>query len=218
MAVKFQKSKQFALVTAEIEEEILEQFSEFLESSDQPDLLLIHIPELLARLKIPNCYYKDITECTQWFYDTQKGKLSHKSAQWGVVTLLLQALTLSVTSNGVIDVSDIIDVDKLVQFCNRLIKFRNAHQQIVDSLSLFTQAAGYNTNDVTGLHLSLKHLQTIKVKLQLDDLSDSILIDMLGCSGTTVDGTLYNYRLSKLDLLVGIKDFAEVMGQLGELD
>lgn len=218
MPPKFHKSRHYLECTESIEEEVLEEYTKFLDSFQAEDVLLKHVPILLKKLKVPQCYTNDISDCIQWFYDTQDGRLSRSSAQWVVVTQLLQHITMTVTSNGELDVSDIVDVDKLVRFCVRLIKFRNSHSFILDSWSLFTEAAGYSDSDITKLRLSLQDLKMIKSKLQLDDLSDSILIDMLGCSGSTVDGDLYNYRMSKVDLLVGIKDFGEVLGQLGELN
>lgn len=219
MPPKFQKSQQFLLVTDEIEEEILEEYSTFLDAFEQEDLLLKDVPVFLAKLKIPKCYYKDINECIQLFYETDKGRLPMKKASWGVVAQLLQALTLSVTSEGMIDISDIIDIGKLAKFCTRLLKFRDLHNVIHDAWSLFMESAGYlSGQDYSMLTLSTPQLKIIKAKLQLDDLSDSILIDMLGCSGTTVDGFSYNYRVGVSTLAFNIKDFAEVMGQLGELD
>lgn len=219
MPPKFQKSQQFLRVTDDIEEEVLEEYSRFLETFEEEDLILKDVPVFLAKLKIPKCYYRDINECIQLFYDTEKGRLPMKKTSWGVVTELLHALTLSVTSKGIIDISDIVDVSKLARFCTRLLKFRNLHELIYDSWSLFMDAAGHSSNkDYSVLALSTAQLKIIKSKLQLDDLSDSILIDMLGCSGTTVDGISYNYRVGISELLFNIKDFAEVMGQLGELD
>lgn len=219
MPPKFQKSKQFLQVTDDIEEEILEEYSKFLETFGEEDLVLKDVPVFLAKLRIPKCYYRDINECIQLFYATDKGRASMRKSSWGVMTLLLQALTLSITSEGVIDISDIVDMGKLTVFCTRLLKFRDLHDHIYDAWSLFMEAAGYTSDqDYSVLTLSIPQLKAIKSKLQLDDLSDSILIDMLGCSGTTVDGSLYNYRVGNSELAFNIKDFAEVMGQLGELD
>lgn len=220
MPPKFQKSNQFLLPTDEIEEEVLNEYALFIDSFGAEDVLLKDVPIILAKLKVPPYFYSDVSDCIQWFYDTQAGGVSSRNARWTVVVQLLQHLTLSATSNGHFETSDVVDVDKLVKFCIRLLKFRDSCPQILNAWALFVEAAGYLTKDqdIAKLRLSLHNLKKIKSKLQLDDLSDSILIDMLGCSKTTVSGEIYNYRSGKADILVDIKDFAEIMGQLGLLD
>lgn len=220
MPPKFQKSKQFLLATEDIEEEILMEYALFMDSFGAEDVLLKDVPIILAKLKIPVHYYSDVSDCIQWFYDTRDRNLTRHSSRWAVVVQLLQHLTLSATSNGNFEVSDVVDVDKLVEFCTRLLKFRDSNDSILNAWALFADAAGYLAmkQDVTKFRLSLQSLKNIKSKLQLDDLSDSILIDMLGCSKTTVDGNIYNYRVGSADILVEIKDFAEIMGHLGQLD
>lgn len=220
MPPRFQKSKRFLLVEEDIEEEVLNEYALFIEAFGVEDVLLKDVPALLAKLHVPHYYYDDVSECIQWFYDTQNGNISFRSAKWTVATHLLQHLTISVTRNGVIDVSDVVDADKLVKFCLRLIKYRDSEARILDAWSLFVEAAGLaeKGKDVTGCRISVQDLANIKRKLRLNDLSDTILIDMLSCSGSTVEGDIFNYQISKTGILVGIKDFAEILGQLGQLD
>lgn len=218
MPPKFAMSAQYKQITKELESEVLDEYESFLNTSSSPDMLLSHIPDMLDNLKIPKCFTVDIDECIQWFYDTGCGNVSKLSSKWVVVEHLLTNLTISSSYNGTLEVSDIIDIDKLVRFCNRLLRFRDHYPIIEEAWKLFVYATGHGGSKITSFRMSMKDLSKVKTHLQLDDISDSILIDMLGCSTTTVDGEMFNYTLLPQGLTVNIKDFAEIMGQLGELD
>ncbi|KAF7999834.1 hypothetical protein HF325_005683 [Metschnikowia pulcherrima] len=220
MPPKFRKSAEYARVPAYAETEVVDAYAEILDSTGNQDLVLQDIPSLLRTLQIPSCFTRDVSQCIEWFYATQQTKLARKSANWAVAEQLLRHLTISVTKNGHLDVSDVVDLDKLVKFCNRFIKFRDNYLQIASNWALFVEASGIKIDKRTMAEYNLTLLDLVKVKnsLQLDDISDSILIDMLGCGRSNVDGELFNYKLSSGALEVGIKDFAEVLGLLGHYD
>ncbi|OBA22456.1 hypothetical protein METBIDRAFT_39917 [Metschnikowia bicuspidata var. bicuspidata NRRL YB-4993] len=218
MPPRFRKSPAYLLVPAHVETEVLDAYADVLTAANEPDLVLQNMPDLLRRLDIPACFTRDICQCVEWFYATQQTTLARASLKWAVAEQLLQHLTISLTIRGRFDVSDIVDIDKLVKFCNRLVKFRDNHLRILQNWALFVDASG-GTDGTSADHcLTLPDLVKIKSSLQLDDIGDSILIDMLGCSRSSVDGDLFNYKLSAATLEVGIKDFAEVLGLLGEYD
>ncbi|GEQ66984.1 hypothetical protein JCM33374_g647 [Metschnikowia sp. JCM 33374] len=219
MPPKFSKSTDYWHVPADIETEVLDAYADVLDATGSPDLVLENIPDLLERLEVPHCYTRDVSECISWFYATQHTSLARSSQNWAVAEQLLRHLTISATVRGVFDVSDVVDIDKLVKFCNRLLKFRDHSSNIVQSWALFVEASGTQpgTNPVEH-SLTLHDLGKVKSSLQLDDIGDSILIDMLGCGRSTVDGELFNYKLASGGLEMGIKDFAEVLGLLGQYD
>lgn len=218
MGRKFAKSAQYSHITHLAEAEVLDHYEAMLESGTSPDVLLSHVPSILIKLRIPKCFTVDIVECIQWFYDTGHANVSTKSPRWIIIEQLLLHLTISTKVNGIVQVSDVVDIDKLVTFCNRLLRFRDHFRMIKQAWRLFVEASGNKNADITMFRLSMKDLSKVKSYLQLDDISDTVLIDMLGCGTSTVDGEIYNYTFQQEGLSVNIKDFAEIMGQLGELD
>lgn len=218
MPPKFRKSLAYAQVSADTETEVLDAYADVLTSSQSPDLLLKNVPEVFRTLKIQKSFTKDVLECIEWFYATQQSNLAKSGLNWAVASQLLRHLTISLTILGRFDVSDVVDIDKLVVFCNRLVKFRDHYGLISQNWSLFVEAAGNNGERAIDRTLTLQDLIKVKGSLQLDDISDSILIDMLGCGRSNVDGEIFNYKLTSAALEVGIKDFAEVLGLLGEYD
>ncbi|XBA47473.1 hypothetical protein SBP28_001944 [Candidozyma auris] len=201
--LRFAKSEAYAQVDAEAERQILDAYAETLDESNSEDIYLKHLPIIFHKLNIPHCFTRDIDNCIQWFYDIHfhdSASDSHKSRS---VQSLLRQLTLTTTRGGEQDVSDVVDIDKLILFGNRLVKFRDHFPEIKNAWRLF---------------LTLKDLRSIKGYLELDDISDSILIDMLGCGTTTLEGQVLNYEGNSGGLEVGIKDFAEILGQIGQLD
>lgn len=218
MAPKFAKSALYKDVPGQYEQEVLDNYAEMLDLLGSPDVLLSDIPDFLDRMNVPTCFTSDIQQCIQWFYDSGCGEVTKESANWTVAEQLLNHLTISATYGGHFEVSDIVDIDKLIKFCNRLLRFRDHFVVIKQAWRLFVEASGHENVDITTYRLSMKDLRLVKSYLQLDDISDSILIDMLGCGGTTVEGSRFNYSFLPQGLAVNIKDFAEIMGQLGELD
>lgn len=216
MPPTFKRSAEFRRVVPELETEVLDAYAQCLDSG-QEDVLLQNVPGILDELQIPQCYTKDIAETVQWFQDTRHLMLAG-SAKWAVAEQLLRHLTISVVVNGQLDVSEVVDIDKLVVFCNRLLKFRDHHEYICSNWALFVEAAGLKTTNPAQQKLTLAELLKVKSYLQLDDISDAILIGMIGCAGSSPDGELYNYTLTKRGPVVSIKDFAEIMGQLGKYD
>lgn len=211
MPPKFQKSRNYAKLDQQHEDDVLDAYSWILETTGTQDVVLAHIPLLLDHLAIPHIYTRDIAECIEWFYDIAKVKAARGGPRWIIAQDLLTQLTISSYVNGEFDVSDVVDIDKLLKFCARLIKFRDCSETIESAWALFLDAGG---SPKTG-RLSAKELRRVKSYLQLDDISDSILIDMLGCGAA--DGRV-DFSFSGLELSIGIKSFAEILGQLGELD
>lgn len=118
--------------------------------------------------------------------------------------------------NDALDVSDIIDVDKLLKFMGRLISMRDNYDYILECWALFVDACQGPQRDYTQCVLTLQDLQKIKKVLALDDLADSLLIDMIGCGSGTADGHIFNYSLDLQGAHVTFKDFADILGRSGE--
>ncbi|KAK8440709.1 hypothetical protein ACI3LY_001012 [Candidozyma auris] len=225
--LRFAKSEAYAQVDAEAERQILDAYAETLDESNSEDIYLKHLPIIFHKLNIPHCFTRDIDNCIQWFYDIHfydSASDSHKSRS---VQSLLRQLTLTTTRGGEQDVSDVVDIDKVILFGNRLVKFRDHFPEIKNAWRLFVEASkkkssgnsnGLRDSDLIDSKLTLKDLRSIKGYLELDDISDSILIDMLGCGTTTLEGQVLNYEGISGGLEVGIKDFAEILGQIGQLD
>lgn len=215
MVRRFAKSQAFATASEDTEMEVLDAYEHVLLRGAQ-DVVLRDIPGMLSLLKVPKCFTNDIAECIGWLYDTEQDDQARRaSAKWPVAEQLLRRLTILASVNGLLDVLDIVDIDKLTSFCARLLSFRDNYKDIRAAWQLFVTAAGH-AGDVSVV-LSMQDLRTVEKHLQLDDISDTILIDMLGCGKSTLDGEVLSYGFGT-QLGVGIKEFAEVMGQLGELD
>lgn len=219
------KSEEYARVDPENERQILDAYAETLDESNAEDIHLKHLPIIFHKLSIPHCFTKDIDNCIQWFYDTYFYNASGDSYKARMTRLLLLQLTLTTSRNGEMDISDIIDIDKLILAANRLVKFRDHYSEIQRAWALFVDAASGNKTgkkksetELLDYKLNLRDLQSVKSHLELDDISDSILIDMLGCGTTTLDGEVLNYDANATGLAVGIKDFAEILGLIGQLD
>lgn len=220
--LKFSKSEEYLKIDPNAEAEILDAYAETLDDANVEDIYLKHLPIIFQKLHIPHCFTRDIDNCVQWFYDTQFYGTTGDSNKARASKLLLQQLTLSRTHKGELEVSDVVDIDKLIIFGNRLVKFRDHFPEIKKAWRLFIEASGEgkksNDSELLDAVLTLKDLQRVKGVLGLDDVSDSILIDMLGCGTTTLDGQVLNYDANASGLAVGIKDFAEILGQIGQLE
>lgn len=210
----FGKSSSFPKTDPAIEDEILEAYTAVLGAS--PDLLLRHMPALFKLLKIHPCFSKDVTSCIAYYYNHMHGKgpLDASVHRQYIAHCMLMDYTIT-TGN---DIYDIIDIDKLIVQVNRLVKFRNAYPHIYTSWKLFVDAAEPECAHPEEYQLTFVGLKSIKTALDLDleSVTDSFLIDMLGCAAG--DG-VKNYDLNrvKAGTAVSIKDFAEVLGQLDEL-
>lgn len=226
-------SEDFNRVDQDIEDEILETYTKATEESQ--DLFLSQLPEFLLLLQVPICFSKDITECVDYYYEymhKQIGENRFREANYkqSLTLQLVLAFTISSYADGSSDTSilDIVDIDKLIKQCNKLMKFRNTYSHIYASWKLFVDAATTRDNNestIINYHLTLPNLKKIKSILKLDEfnglsLGDSFLIDMLSCCKTAPNGDTINYDLNKpkQGSYVTIKDFAEILGNLGELD
>lgn len=207
MPPKFAKSKTFALAEKRYEDDILDAYAWVLDETHAPDVVLSHMPLLFSRLKVPPQYTNDISECIQWFYDTANS--ARVGRKWDVARDLLSQLTISAHVGGQFDVSDVVDIDKLVKFCARVLTFRDNSHIIQEAWKLFVDAGG----KPGAQRLTVAELRQVKSYLALDDISDSILIDMVGCGREKRVDFVFDGGLS-----VGIKGFGEILGQLGEFD
>lgn len=207
MPPRFAKSKTYANAEKRYEEEILDAYSWILESSQDPDVILSHIPKILRRLAVPSLYTNDISECIQWFCDTANS--TREGRRWDVARDLLMQLTLSGYIGGTFEISDVVDIDKVVKFCAHLLTFRDNTQTIEEAWQLFVDAGGNSE----ARRITVAELRRVKRYLELDDIGDAILIDMVGCGREKRVDFSFDGGLS-----VGIKGFAEILGQLGEFD
>lgn len=207
MPPKFAKANFSAKSEKRYENEILDAYAYLLENSQDPDVTLSQIPLLLRKLSVPSLYTHDISECIQWFYDTANS--SRKGRRWDVAKDLLTQLTISSYVGGEYDVSDVVDIDKLVKFCAPLLGFRDNSHIIEQAWRLFIDAGG----NAEALRITVAELRRVKRYLELDDIGDAILIDMVGCGQDKRVDFSFDGGLS-----VGIKGFAEILGRLGELD
>lgn len=201
-------------VSPAAEDEILDAYSHVLESADSPDVVLADLPRIFAALHIPTCYTHDISEAIGWYYDTKRGAIE-QSPKWPVLLLLLRRLTISAFSGGRFDASDVVDIDKLVLFTARYMVYRDNSDKIHDGWALFVLACGKRPAENTVL--SITDLLRVKTQLGFGDLLDSILIDMLACGRFDGSGRLLDFTLASQELAVGIRAFAEILGQIGEL-
>lgn len=217
MPPKFRKLTTYNEISQAAETEVLDEYAAVLDNAQAEDVLLSDVPAILSQLKIPGCFTDDIQNCIQWFYDTGRGHIQ-RGNHWIIAEQLLLQLTISSVFQGQFEVSEVVDIDKLVRFCNRLLRFRDHFPLIKEYWLLFAELCGEGKKDITKFKMSMQDLAKVKKYLQLDDISDGVLIDMLGCSTRTVQGDLFNFNFSPSGLSVDIKDFAEVLGQLGELD
>lgn len=215
----------FNSVTNEIEDEILDAYGKL--TVENPDLYLRQVPELFHQLKIPECFTDDITEVIGYYYEVMQKEnfiVDYKNHKQYITLQLLRHFTITNASDFPNNIIDIIDIDKLIRCTNRLVKFRDNYNHIYKSWMLFINASNMKDKhqDPVGQRLTLPALQSIKTSLGLDEqeLGDSFLIDMLGCCSTDTDGEIVNYDFEKLKLgtSVSIKDFAEILGNLGEYD
>ncbi|ODV79297.1 uncharacterized protein CANTADRAFT_22047 [Suhomyces tanzawaensis NRRL Y-17324] len=222
----FAKSKQFEQLNPDIEDEILEVYAQL--TAESPDLFLHQLPEFFTFLKVPHCFIYDILQCTEYYYEfMQRDKLvvDARNVKQQTTINLLQAYTITGSDS---DLIDIVDIDKLIRHGNKLVKFRNNYHHIYESWKLFVQAASDSTSKSAIVHykLSLPDLKRIKAVLNLDEsegrtsFSDSLLIDMLSCCSTDSDGNIINFDFDKPKegSYLSIKDFAEILGNLGELE
>lgn len=217
-------SQKFDQIDQDHENELLEAYSILTES--EPDFYLQLLPKLFRNLKIPKCFTSDITRCVEYFYELQGAVMSSDSSKRDIVLQMITAFTITSQIESDDDIMDIVDIDKLIRHTNKLLKFRDNFNHIKQSWELFVDASSGDTPaDPLSFKLTLPALQGVKSYLNLDSnpnqqLSDGFLIEMLSCCSTDDLGTLNNFDLDRQQegLFVGIKDFAYILGALGEFD
>ncbi|KAI5952617.1 hypothetical protein KGF54_003484 [Candida jiufengensis] len=223
--VGFEPSKEFDTIDPDIEDEIIEAYTDYL-GEESTDLLLSDLPTLLENLKIPSIFTQDITTAIEYFYQFLNGKnvqINSLNSKQNITISLLKSYTItssSITSSN--ELLDMIDLDKLIINLNKLIKFRNNESHIRASWKLFSDSFNKNPDKFV---LTLPELKQVKTNLNLDNdpqtkapLNDLFLIDMLGCCQEDPRGNLINFSFEKRGASVTIKDFAEILGRIGEYD
>ncbi|CAI5758182.1 unnamed protein product [Candida verbasci] len=224
-------SELFDSVPLEIEDEILECYSEIIDEEEQEDLLLNQLPTVFERLKIPSIYTKDIITCIDYYYEFMKDRdveVDYQNIKQNNTLKLIQQFTITSNIKDMKNILDIIDIDKLIKNVNKLIKFKNHHEHIYYSWKLFVDCSSneeMTPDQIEFYKLTLPTLKIIKSNLNLDkdpnskkQLNDSFLIDMLGCCKTDKNDDLINFSVERDGACVTFKDFAVILGNLGELD
>lgn len=214
---------QFRVVPSDLEDQILGPFADL--AGPDAELHLRQVPELMYQLEIPHCFTKDIETGIDFYYANLHGRpVDVSDHRHHITAQLVRHFTITTLTDD--DLVDIVDIDKLIARVGKLLKFRDNYDTIVDAWRLFVGAATADDLDnqtLLGYQLALPDLKAIKGTLGLDDgveLGDSFLIDMLGCCQTDVKGDITNYSFDRIKRgsSVGIKDFAEILGNLGEFD
>ncbi|KAK6465791.1 Rad33-domain-containing protein [Scheffersomyces coipomensis] len=231
------RSEAYLEVSAQAEEEILEAYSIILGEEEQ-DFYLHQLIELYDYLKIPSCFTADFKRCIDYYYEfiRPNTELEFDATNVKHYTTLnfIHAFTITGKINKLNMIIDIIDIDKLIRNSNRLLKFRDNFNHIYQSWEMFVTASTIsgssseiNEQFILNYKLGMKELKKIKTDLQLDTdrktaavLGDSFLIDMLSLPTTNERGEILNFDFNKpkIGLCVTIKDFAEILGNLGELE
>lgn len=221
-------------VNQDIEDETSQCFSEIV--GDAPDFHLYDLPRFFDQLNIPSCFTKDLVSCVEYYYDfihpEPDLKFDPMNVKQYTTVNFIRAYSISSSAKSFRDIIDIVDIDKLITNTDRLIKFRNAFHHILASWKLFVSQAlpdgeaGSTVADEFAIEfrLGLPELKNVKSSLNLNveksGLSDAILIDMLSATGPGIDGIVQNFDFEKPKhgIYVTIKDFAHLLGQIGELD
>ncbi|KAI5961135.1 hypothetical protein CANMA_003909 [Candida margitis] len=226
--VGFQPSSAFEEITPEIEDEIVEEYAQQL--GDDTDLHLDKLSDVLDSLNIPHCFTSDIKSAIDYYYQFMHDRdyaINSGSTKQRLTLEMILSFTITTSTQTTDDVSDIIDIDKLIQRLNTLIKLRNNYSHIISSWKSFIQESGGANKpaNIEDFQLTLPELKNVKTSLNLDNdpqtkapLNDGFLIDMLGCCQHDQKGHLINFAFDKQGASVMIKDFAVILGKLGELD
>lgn len=212
----------FEEVDPNIEDEILEAYERATEGG--PDLYLFGLASIFHELKIPECFITDIVDCVNYYYDCLVNVDIDESNKLHLVVMrLLEAFTISDFPNK--SIIDIVDVDKLVKRLLILVKFRNFYDVILENWQLVVFAAkgsdDLSFEGIINYKLTLKDMKKIKDKVNTDSdnknnvASDSVLIDMISCS--SIESLDFDIQKIKNGSFVSIKDFASVLGRIGEL-
>ncbi|CAK9439288.1 uncharacterized protein LODBEIA_P34830 [Lodderomyces beijingensis] len=230
---RFVLSQTYEQPTPEIEDEILEAYSDVLgedkdEEEDQ-DLRLSHLPQVFRILKIPRVFVRDIETAIEYYYNhmgTKTGTIDRANAKQSITFDMLESYTItSPTVKTHAEILDIVDIDKLIRNLTRLVKFRDNFAHIKSSWQLFLEHSGSKVANIENFKMELPQLKSVKTQLNLDNdqhtgerLSDGFMIDMLGCCKLDSRERLLNFEFKSGGASVGIKDFAEILGRIGEFD
>ncbi|KAI5949489.1 hypothetical protein KGF57_004699 [Candida theae] len=229
----FQPSSSFNEIVPEIEDEIVEAYAEQL-GDDDTDLHLDKLPHVLDKLNIPDCFTGDIKTAVDYYYQFMHNRsynIDDVNMKQRNTREVIFAFTITTSTQTADDTSDIIDIDKLIRHLNMLVKFRNNYRHIVSTWKMLIQESSEsncpNTDpiNIETFQMTLPTLKNVKTSLNLDNdshtktpLNDGFLIDMLGCCQHDEKEHLINYSFDKQGASIMIKDFAVILGKLGELD
>ncbi|MDC6271427.1 hypothetical protein PP707_03935 [Acetobacter pasteurianus] len=251
----------YSLVYPELKNEILEVYINYMDSQmdledEVQDLALRDLPQMFSTLNIPSCFTKDIEAAIDYYYDIMKSNKSsmidRNKRKQNITMYMIEAYTITPSSVKLVKkILDIVDIDKLINNLNRLLKFRNNYSNIRANWALFfADGADYYNANLENHTLDLSGLKALATKLELDSdllnggmisvlpgfkaiktkmgydselldycvISDSDLIDRLGCSRSTSKGRLLSYDFDRRSACVTIKDFAEMLGRIGQYD
>lgn len=219
-------SRAFHEINLKYEEEVLEIYA--LLTEEQEDIYLKNLKSIFKHLKIPRCFTQDILDALNYYYETKSQISTMTDPKSKIVLQMVHRLTITsdVTSHD--NIFDIIDIDKLIRYTNQLLYYRDNYLFIKETWNMLIDSVvdhPLTPGQRLGYRLTLVDLKRLKAELNLDGLgkqtlSDMLLIDMLSCCQTDDMGNINNFDLSRTTegLFIGIKDFACILGNMGEYD
>lgn len=226
------RSTQFSVPSEDIESEIIELYARYTASDADEDELLLdltldQLPSFLRDLHIPSCLVSNTLRDVETYqvYMTPPNKNGELPPSGEFLDRSAEALTNAVVraretvEQFCIPDTLVVDMDKLIRQATRLVKMRNAFahlmltwKMVVDVVVAATEKSAvvapaeplpvqYET-----FALNLKHLRVLKGQARLDEtFSDGGLIDMI---------SMFSHGRATM----GICDFGEILGLLGELE
>ncbi|EGV62575.1 hypothetical protein PSN45_000262 [Yamadazyma tenuis] len=219
-------STKFLSINPQYEEEVLEVYAILTEEVE--DLQLKQLRTVFKRLQIPKCFTADILQSIDHFYESNGTLIKHRTPKSDIVLHMVTTFTISSRLVNDSDIIDIVDVDKLISYTSKLLYYRDNYTHIKNTWRLFVETvlgSAPSVSELLEFKLNLVDLKKIKSVLGLDGsgkdtLSDVLLIDMLSCCSSDESGTIYNFDFSRAThgLFINIKDFACILGNLGEYD
>lgn len=206
------KSRKFRSLHPDYEIEVLQVYDAMAQTHG--DLQLKHLANIFAQLQVPNCFTRDITQCVEYFYSLHGNIIGSSAAKRETTVHLIQQFTVTFQVNADDDIIDILDIDKLTNYTNKLLKYRDNFSLIKASWQLFIPESAVPLS----YKLTLSDLKRIKDQFGLE--ANEVLIDMMACCVSDQDGNIENFDfdVNSQGITKSIKDFACILGDLGEFD